>query len=85
MWSFRGNACDLPTDCPTRERSGWTGDWQLYVETAAFLYDVRAFNRKFSWQGDLMNTYYVLGMAWFPDDRIAFLESPGPGARCFGG
>lgn len=47
VWSFRGNACDLPTDCPTRERSGWTGDWQLYVETAAFLYDVREFNRKF--------------------------------------
>ena len=46
-WSFRGNACDVPTDCPTRERSGWTGDWQLYAETAAFLYDVREFNRKF--------------------------------------
>ena len=40
MWSFRGNACDIPTDCPTRERAGWTGDWQLYVPTAAFLYDV---------------------------------------------
>jgi len=47
VWSFRGNALDIPTDCPTRERSGWTGDWQLYVETAAFLYDVREFNRKF--------------------------------------
>lgn len=47
VWSFRGNACDVPTDCPTRERSGWTGDWQLYAETAAFLFDVREFNRKF--------------------------------------
>ncbi len=34
-WSFRGNACEIPTDCPTRERSGWVGDWQLYVATAA--------------------------------------------------
>ena len=25
VWSFRGNACDIPTDCPTRERAGWTG------------------------------------------------------------
>ena len=50
-WSFRGNACDIPTDCPTRERAGWTGDWQLFVETAAFLYDVRGFNRK--WLHDL--------------------------------
>ena len=22
VWSFRGNACDIPTDCPTRERAG---------------------------------------------------------------
>lgn len=47
VWSFRGNVCDVPTDCPTRERSGWTGDWQLFAETAAFLYDVRQLNRKF--------------------------------------
>lgn len=46
VWSFRGNACDLPTDCPTRERAGWTGDWQLYVPTATYLYDVDGFSRK---------------------------------------
>ena len=50
-WSFRGNACDLPTDCPTRERAGWTGDWQIYVETASFLYDVGGFSDK--WLRDL--------------------------------
>ena len=50
-WSFRGNACDIPTDCPTRERSGWTGDWQIYIETASYLYDVMAFSRK--WLRDL--------------------------------
>ena len=46
MWSFRDNACDIPTDCPHRERAGWTGDWQLYVPTAAFLYDVAGFSTK---------------------------------------
>lgn len=46
VWSFRGNACDIPTDCPTRERSGWTGDWQLFAPTAAYLFDVDAFSRK---------------------------------------
>jgi alpha-L-rhamnosidase len=50
-WSFRDNACDLPTDCPTRERAGWTGDWQIYVETASFLYDVGGFSVK--WLRDL--------------------------------
>ena len=52
VWSFRGNACDIPTDCPQRERAGWTGDWQLYVPTAAFLYDVDGFTRK--WLGDVV-------------------------------
>jgi alpha-L-rhamnosidase len=46
VWSLRGNACDIPTDCPHRERAGWTGDWQLYVRTAAFLYDVAGFSAK---------------------------------------
>jgi hypothetical protein len=46
VWSLRGNACDIPTDCPHRERAGWTGDWQLYVATAAFLYDVAGFSAK---------------------------------------
>ncbi len=50
-WSLRDNACDIPTDCPQRERSGWSGDWQLYVPTAAFLYDVAGFSLK--WLRDL--------------------------------
>ncbi|MEV0144889.1 MULTISPECIES: family 78 glycoside hydrolase catalytic domain [unclassified Nonomuraea] len=45
-WSFRGNAVDIPTDCPTRERLGWTGDYQIFVPTAARLYDVDGFSRK---------------------------------------
>ncbi len=49
--SFRGNACEIPTDCPTRERAGWTGDWQLFVPTAAFLYDVAGFSAR--WLRDL--------------------------------
>ena len=45
-WSFRDNACEVPTDCPQREKAGWTGDWQLFVPTAAYLYDVTGFSRK---------------------------------------
>jgi alpha-L-rhamnosidase len=51
-WSFRDNACEVPTDCPTRERSGWTGDYQIFFPTAAFLYDVAGFTRK--WLRDLV-------------------------------
>lgn len=45
--SFRGNALDVPTDCPTRERSPWTGDWQIFVDTAARQFNVQKFNSKF--------------------------------------
>ncbi|WP_436790836.1 family 78 glycoside hydrolase catalytic domain [Yinghuangia sp. YIM S10712] len=50
-WSFRGNACEIPTDCPHRERAGWTGDWQVFAPAAAFLYDVAGFSLK--WLRDL--------------------------------
>jgi alpha-L-rhamnosidase len=51
-WSFRGNACEIPTDCPQRERAGWTGDYQLFIPSAAFLYDVAGFSVK--WLRDLV-------------------------------
>jgi alpha-L-rhamnosidase len=50
-WSFRGNACDIPTDCPQRERAGWSGDWQVFVATAAYLYDIGEFSAR--WLRDL--------------------------------
>ena len=54
-WSTRGNSLDIPTDCPTRERHGWTGDAQIFFETASYLFDYAAFSRKymndvFDWQ-----------------------------------
>jgi alpha-L-rhamnosidase len=60
-WSFRGNACDIPTDCPQRERSGFTGDWQVFVGTAALLYDVQRFSQK--WLADLAADQW-------PDGRV---------------
>ncbi|MFJ9180561.1 family 78 glycoside hydrolase catalytic domain [Streptomyces sp. NPDC102360] len=45
-WSFRGNAVDVPTDCPTRERIGWTGDYQVFLPSSVRLYDVSGFSRK---------------------------------------
>ena len=52
LWSMRGNFLAIPSDCPQRdERLGWTGDFQLFAPTAAFLYDVRGFTA--SWLADL--------------------------------
>lgn len=35
LWSMKGNFLDIPTDCPTRERLGWTGDAQIFFDTGA--------------------------------------------------
>ena len=47
VWSAKGNHLDIPTDCPTRERHGWTGDAQIFFETAGYLVDVAAFSQKY--------------------------------------
>ncbi|MBP5152754.1 MAG: family 78 glycoside hydrolase catalytic domain [Lachnospiraceae bacterium] len=44
--SLKSNSADVPTDCPTRERMGWTGDSQVFFNTAAFLTEYAAFARK---------------------------------------
>ncbi|WP_432246149.1 family 78 glycoside hydrolase catalytic domain (plasmid) [Arthrobacter sp. G.S.26] len=46
-WSVRSNFMDTPTDCPTRERSGWTGDIQAFAPTAATMVDAQWYLRRF--------------------------------------
>ena len=47
IWSAKSNHLDVPTDCPTRERNAWTGDAQIFFETAGYLFDFAAFSRKY--------------------------------------
>ena len=46
-WSTKSNSLDVPTDCPTRERHGWTGDAQIFFDTAAYIFDYAPFARKY--------------------------------------
>lgn len=46
-WSAKNNHADVPTDCPTRERHGWTGDAQIFCNTASYFFDYAAFARKY--------------------------------------
>jgi alpha-L-rhamnosidase len=43
QWSQKGNMLSIPTDCPQRERVGWTGDIQVFGPTATFFMDVYDF------------------------------------------
>lgn len=45
--SAKSNSTDLPTDCPTRERHGWTGDAQIFLNTASYLFSYAPFAIKF--------------------------------------
>lgn len=50
-WSMKSNYCDVPTDCPTRERLAWTGDAQIYFNTGAYFMNIAPFMRK--WMRDI--------------------------------
>lgn len=59
-WSMKGNFLDIPTDCPTRERLGWTGDAQIFFDTGAYLMDTAPFFRK--WLRDMEDAQYKNGL-----------------------
>jgi alpha-L-rhamnosidase len=46
VWSQKSNFVDIPTDCPQREKSGWTGDAQVFAKTATYFADTSTFFRK---------------------------------------
>ena len=59
-WSMKGNFIDIPTDCPQRERSGWTGDAQVFCRTATYLASTAAFYRK--WLKDVRDCQQESGL-----------------------
>lgn len=50
IWSQKSNFCDVPTDCPTRERAAWTGDMGVFAHTGIYLMDAYPVIRK--WLGE---------------------------------
>lgn len=54
LWAYRSNFVDgYPTDCPHREKNGWTGDAQLACEQAMYNFQNTAAYEK--WVRDLMD------------------------------
>lgn len=50
LWSYLGNFHGYPTDCPHREKNGWTGDAHLAAETG--LYNFHAAAAYTKWMND---------------------------------
>jgi alpha-L-rhamnosidase len=72
LWSQKSNFLEIPTDCPTRERSGWTGDLQIYAPTASFLMQTAGFFLK--WLRDLATEQE-------PDGRVPLIIPSPVGAE----
>jgi alpha-L-rhamnosidase len=52
LWGLKSNFVDVPTDCPQRdERLGWTGDAQIFCQTASYNVNTYTFFKK--WLRDL--------------------------------
>jgi len=48
LWGQRDNFLNVPTDCPQRdERLGWTGDAQIFCQSAMFNMDCKVFYEKY--------------------------------------
>lgn len=57
--SQRANFVSIPTDCPTREKAGWTGDVQVYADTACFNQD--SYNFFNAWLEDVRESQSAAG------------------------
>jgi alpha-L-rhamnosidase len=83
VWSMRSNFLDTPTDCPTRERTGWTGDIQIFSPTATTVMDVQAYLRRY-----LRNLRYEQNddgrvPCYIPREQSQFSGGSGKFAKCF--
>jgi alpha-L-rhamnosidase len=79
-WTQWGNMISVPTDCPQRdEREGWTGDAQVFSQTAIYNLDMAGFYTK--WARDLRDDQLPDGR--LPDispndgEWAAFYNAPG--------
>ncbi|WP_270739688.1 family 78 glycoside hydrolase catalytic domain [Massilioclostridium coli] len=84
IWGQRGNYLSIPTDCPQRnERSGWTGDAQVFSGTGVYNFDSIAFLEEYE---DIMNAHrnkynsygWVMPAGWGKDtSKYDFTNSCG--------
>ncbi|MBP3876511.1 MAG: family 78 glycoside hydrolase catalytic domain [Lachnospiraceae bacterium] len=74
IWSMKSNFVDVPTDCPQREKSGWTGDAQVFCRTAEYFADTKAFFRK--WLRDVRDCQRDNGMVLNVNPHVLPEDSP---------
>ena len=72
-WGVLSNYLSIPTDCPQRdERMGWTADTQVFMNSAAYLFDTYDFLSKYL--ADLRDVQFADGLypCFAPNVRHVF-------------
>lgn len=79
-WSQRANFLSIPTDCPQRERYGWTGDLQIFARTAATNMAVGPFLSR--WlrivRDDQLDDGQIMNISPSPPQLDYLMEGPRP-------
>ncbi|MCW1886418.1 glycoside hydrolase family 78 protein [Luteolibacter flavescens] len=76
MWGQRSNYLEVPTDCPQRdERMGWSGDTQVFAQTASYNMNVDSFLTK--WMQDMVDAQNPSG--GFPGMAPVYHDMWSPG------
>ncbi|MCL3777415.1 family 78 glycoside hydrolase catalytic domain [Actinomyces sp. 186855] len=81
VWSQRANFLWIPTDCPQRERTGWTGDAQVFAPAATNNADVLTFLARWlrNVRADQRPDGSVMNMSPWPPLTDLMEGIPGPG------
>jgi alpha-L-rhamnosidase len=82
LWSYMNNYVGYPTDCPQREKNGWTGDAQLAAEAGLFNFDSRTSYIK--WMQDIADEQQPSGefAAIIPTAGWGYYWGNGPAWDC---
>lgn len=85
-WSQYSNMISIPTDCPQREKAGWTGDAGIYAETALLNEDVTAFFTRWlkSMEADQQGNGVVPMVVPFNETYRIMSEMMGQMSNCSG-
>ncbi len=78
MLSYLGNLHSIPTDCPQREKNGWTADAHVAIDLGLLNYDGITFYEK--WMNDFIDNQHENGniSGIIPSDRWGYGDWPGP-------
>lgn len=78
MIAYRSNLHSIPTDCPQREKNGWTADAHIAIDLALLGFDGITLYEK--WMNDFVDNQQEIGMisGIIPSSGWGFGEWPGP-------